>query len=307
VAFNALRRGFSAFNKATTKEGKIISALFLVLIAWVLVSALYDSASDAYASYRAGHLSSAEHLRIAHDLCHDTSNIFMCSEPNTEQAISHLEKIQSQAPEYAEASKLLASIQSLREKQRAFQDHQERARAALVAKQREERNRLMSQSEDESRVQMWKNVGGQSHDAFTCGTSAASPIMSFDYGHYWWTDDGRCASQQAAQQQQREEGERRQREQEQKKLDEDAELSSYWPTTIRVDTDMNSFWLNNEERKCQTYPDAKGRVEVVACDASGSHRDHNIPVKFWGSVDRNTISAWKCRRESDNFVCRAID
>jgi hypothetical protein len=94
---------------------------------------------------------------------------------------------------------------------------------------------------------------------------------------------------------------------EQKGRDENAQLSSYWPTTIRVDTDMDSFWLNDEERTCQTYPDAKGRVATVACSASGSHRDHNIPVKFWGGVDRNTISNWKCRREGDNFVCRAID
>jgi hypothetical protein len=91
------------------------------------------------------------------------------------------------------------------------------------------------------------------------------------------------------------------------KRDEDAQLFSYWPTTIRVNTDMDSFWLPNEERNCQTYPDDKGRIMMVACNATGLHRDHNIPVKFWGGVDRNTISDWKCRREGDDFVCRAID
>jgi hypothetical protein len=28
---------------------------------------------------------------------------------------------------------------------------------------------------------------------------------------------------------------------------------------------------------------------------------------FSGSVDRDTVSDWKCRREGDEFVCRAID
>ena len=29
-------------------------------------------------------------------------------------------------------------------------------------------------------------------------------------------------------------------------------------------------------------------------------------VKFWGGIDRNTISFWRCRREGDAFVCRAL-
>ena len=82
---------------------------------------------------------------------------------------------------------------------------------------------------------------------------------------------------------------------------------SYWPTTLRVDTDMDSFWLNNEERTCQTFPDDKGRVTRVTCSGNASHQEHNIPVKFWGGVDRNTVSDWKCRKEGGNFVCRAID
>ncbi len=69
---------------------------------------------------------------------------------------------------------------------------------------------------------------------------------------------------------------------------------------------MDSFWLNNEERTCQTFPDGKGRVQRVSC-GSTSHQDHSIPVKFWGGLDRNTVSDWKCRREGDEFVCRALD
>src|SRR5579863_2672255 len=146
--------------------------------------------------------------------------------------------------------------------------------------------RLATQAEQQSREQVLRNFQGTAQDSFTCATSTENkPIVSFDNGHYWWADDGRCTVRL------------------QKKRDEDAQAWSYWPTTIRVDTDMDSFWLANEERTCQTYPDDKGRIAVVACNAAGSHRHHNIPVKFWGGVERNTISDWKCRRESDEFVC----
>lgn len=60
------------------------------------------------------------------------------------------------------------------------------------------------------------------------------------------TSDGRCASKQQA------------------KRDEDAQFHSYWPTTLRVDADMDSFWLKDEERTCETYPDANGRVAGIA-------------------------------------------
>jgi hypothetical protein len=74
---------------------------------------------------------------------------------------------------------------------------------------------------------------------------------------------------------------------------------------------MDSFWLPDEERTCQSYPNEKGKVETITCSATSSSHPHNIPVKFWGGVDRNTVSSWKCRREknllSDEFVCRAID
>jgi hypothetical protein len=75
---------------------------------------------------------------------------------------------------------------------------------------------------------------------------------------------------------------------------------------LRLGTDMDSTWLPNEERTCQTHPDEKGRVAIVACSTSGSRPYHNIPVKFWGGVDRNSVSDWKRRREGDQFVCRAI-
>ena len=89
--------------------------------------------------------------------------------------------------------------------------------------------------------------------------------------------------------------------------DEEARVYSYWPSTLRVDADMDSFWLNHEERICQTHPDEHGRIGVVSCDPTRDHQEHNIPVRFWGGVERNIVSDWKCRREGDDFVCRAID
>jgi hypothetical protein len=98
---------------------------------------------------------------------------------------------------------------------------------------------------------------------------------------------------------------------EQERRDKDAQLYSYWSTTVRVDANMDSFWLPGEERVCQSYPDNKGRLALITCPASESHGSHNIPVKFWGGVDRGVVSDWKCRREKnlldDEFVCRAIN
>jgi hypothetical protein len=145
-----------------------------------------------------------------------------------------------------------------------------------------------------ARQTMWRNFQGLSNDPFLCKPSNQEMTVSFDNGRHWWNDDGRCTGLQpyGRKQQQR---------------DKAAKMSSYWATSIRVDTDMDSSWLKDEERFCQTYPDEKGRVSVVACNERGSHSSHNIPVTFWGGVDRNTVSNWKCRREGDAFVCRAID
>lgn len=154
----------------------------------------------------------------------------------------------------------------------------------------EKRNR-----ESTSREQMARNFSGEANDPFRCDRSAHDnqAIVSFDGGQTWWNDDGRCSTQL------------------QKKRDEDAQLSSYWSTTVRVDTDMNSSWLPDEERICQTYPDSNGKIATVLCSLTGEGAIHNIPVAFWGGVERNTVSNWKCRREKDllddRFVCRAIN
>jgi hypothetical protein len=84
-------------------------------------------------------------------------------------------------------------------------------------------------------------------------------------------------------------------------------LSSYWPTALQVRTDMNSLWLDQEERTCASYPDKSGRVAVIHCDSSEHSDAHNIVVTFWGSVERGKSSDWKCRKQSEKFVCRAIN
>lgn len=266
--FGGLKKGLSAFDRVTTPEGKVVLLLFLILIFTIIFGIGYELISDAYDNYHANHLSAIEHLRIAQELCHESSGVFLCPEPNADQAISHLQKIPPNASEYSEAAKLLTSISSFREKEVASQERLKQERSAQIAKDEADRARLVSQSEDESRRQWLRNIGGEAHDKFTCGTSAENlAIISFDFGHYWWTDDGRCAEQQQKQkdywqqlQQAQEERERQKQEEEQKKRDEDAEFDSYWPSTFRVDTDMDSFWLPNEERTCQTYPDDKGHV-----------------------------------------------
>jgi hypothetical protein len=186
-------------------------------------------------------------------------------------AAQHLEKIPASAPEQSEAVALRVLLD------------QKWTREYNEAKQKE------ADAVKASREKVERNFQGIAHDSFLCTTSTENhPMVSFDDGVFWWKDDGRCA------------------ERLQKSRDEDAQSHSYWATTIRVDTDMDSFRLLNEERTCQTFPDDKGRVATVTCDAT-PHTRHNIPVKFWGGVDRDTASDWKCTREKDEFVCRAID
>lgn len=293
-----MKRIIHNFNETTPTFDKILAGVFWLVIACIVVTTLYHVAEEKYTEYEEAHPSPGEHLRRAKLTCPHTETFrFNCFGPNLDFAISHLEQIPSTAPEYAEASKMLSGlIEWRKERLSAVQE--------AIAQKRLERDRIANQSETESRQQMLRNIAGEARDTFTCSTSTENtPIMSFNYGHYWWPDDGRCAAEDA----QRQEAEKRAHDEAQKRRDEDAQIYSYWPTTIRIDTDMDSSWLPDEERTCQTYPDDKGRIAIVACTSGGSHREHNIPVRFWGGVDRNKVSDWKCRRESDQFVCRAID
>jgi len=280
-----------------------VFSAFFVLCVFIVGMVIYLELAEAYDEFKFNHLTPAEHLRLAQNACRlQQYGGATCADPSI--ATPNLSKIPSDAPEYGEAHKLTEVI---RLQQEAAAERQRQ----YAAKQEAERLRLANQTPQESLDQMERNVAGTAHDPYTCATSTAgTQIFSFDNGHYWWADDGRCAredmrNEAAAEQRQIEQ--RAAHERQQKQRDEDAEVYSYWPTTLRVDTDMDSFWLNNEERICTTSPDDKGKVARVNCSANASHQDHSIPVKFWGSVDRDTVSEWKCRREGDDFVCRAIN
>lgn len=316
---NRLKTGVARFNKATTRKRKVFILALLAPFGVVVVFTLFNMASQAYDSYRSNHLTSAENLRSAEDVCASGSGSSgICSDP--EDALHHLEKIPTTAPEHGEASKLIASIQQ--------QQHRASLEAAQSERQLQQQEQQLEQQQALEGKRAWeqalRNFHGEASDPFQCSISAGNqPIVTFDNGLHWWTDeDDLCATEtqtrrdeitrlREAQEAAAEEQEAKAAADLQEQRDANAKLSSYWPTTLRVDTDMDSSWLPSEERTCQTYPDDKGKIAVVACNATGSHRNHNIPVEFWGGVDRNTISDWRCRREKnlldDKFVCRAID
>ena len=90
-----------------------------------------------------------------------------------------------------------------------------------------EGNQLLSSIKTSNRKQMEDNFSNVSHDIYRCAHSTEGKlIVSFDDGNSWWIDDGRCAARMES------------------TRDREAESSSYWPTTLRVDTDMNSSWLS---------------------------------------------------------------
>ena len=278
-----IAKGFAAFDKAVfnkesqTSLERLEPGCLLIFLAFFLVVLPVVWGIDSWTTYRFNHLSPMQHLAQAKAACGSGSQ---CAD--TSDALKHLGQIPPSAPEHGEAATLSNEI--------AQQLERNEEAANRVA---EAENKAADEARQGSRERMQRNFQGEAHDSFSCATSTENqPIVSFDDGRFWWKDDGRCGEQM------------------QKKRDEDAQVHSYWSTTVRVNTDMDSFWLPDEERTCQTSPDDKGRVATVTCDAT-AHAIHNIPVEFWGGVDRNTVSNWKCRREkdifADQFVCRAID
>lgn len=280
-----ITQGFLLFTKMVCKtespifSDKLVSAFVIVFPLSVAILLTIGVVSDSLEPKKNDHgtavdnMSPTEHLAQAKAECGNGS---LCLNPI--EAAYQISMIPSSAPEYGEASKLLATIMQ----------QESRENAELLEKTGTEIQKS-DDAEQRSREQMQRNFQGEAHDSFSCATSTEKePIVSFDDGKFWWKDDGRCA------------------EREQKRRDEDAQIYSYWPNTVRVNTDMDSFWLPDEERNCQTLPDDKGRVSTVICDTT-AHANHNIPVTFWGGVDRNTVSDWRCRREGGSFVCRATD
>jgi hypothetical protein len=93
--------------------------------------------------------------------------------------------------------------------------------------------------------------------------------------------------------------------------------------THEVNMYMQSDWLEGENRKCsglQTLGTTRTAPEISSLfcpeDYTGSS-SHNLTVKFWGKVSRRNVSSaaqvwgtrysWRCSRNSDGFVCRALD
>jgi hypothetical protein len=268
-----IARGFAAFTRRVCKtespslSDKILSNFVLVFLVWLVI--LLPLIGGIFAVRDSWEANKFNHLTAAEHLAQAKAACGNGSQClNISKALPHIEKIPASAPEYGEALKLWTEIGGQWTREREDAEHR-------------------------AREQMQQNFQGEAHDSFSCATSTEKePIVSFDDGKSWWKDDGRCADRQ------------------QKRRDEDAQSYSYWPTTVRVDTDMDSSWLPDEERTCQTHPDEKGKVSIVVCNLRPEGIwgiSHNIPVKFWGGVDRNTVSDWRCRREGGIFVCRATD
>lgn len=275
----AIARGVVAFFRPLTWFQRIFIGWSFLTVGFVTIGIAVGGIQHHFAEYKFTHLTAQQHLRLARAACGISSGQDARGCRNTSEAVRHLAAIPTFAEEYSTASDLLVSVR------------------LKIANDDAARQKMLALDDERAYQQYQSNFSGEAHDAFTCATSTVNtPIVSFDGGGHWWKDDGRCDAQLE-----------RTRERRQMIKDSDAQLDSYWPTTLRVNTDMDSFWLPGEERTCQTYPDHNGRVATVACTSSGTHQDHNIPVKFWGGVDRNSASDWKCRREGDEFVCRAIN
>ena len=198
---------------------------------------------DVYEGWASTHMSAAEHLQLAKDQCEikKDGKVFCVSSP--EVAIQHLQEIPANASEHDEATRLLNALKADAKRLADEAEAKRKAEEAARAKAAADRVRLLNQTEDESKLQMIRNLVGAAHDPFVCQRNANNAfIVSYDSGHYWWLDDdGRCAEQEEKEQQVKAKAELEKRQAQQRLRDEDAELSSYWPTTIRVDTDMDSF------------------------------------------------------------------
>lgn len=300
-----LSTGFATFYRVTPLGSQVLGLLICLAVSWVL----FEGVAELLDNYRIGganDIPPSLRLEKAKELCPELQpDEFGCSGLNESNAIAQLEQVPQDATAFQGASDML---KGLRAQQRSREEAARKAAATVASETLQHCQRLRTQSEDESRRQWLHNVFVNGRDAFACDETKPS-LVSFDEGHYWWPDDGRCAAKMRAKQDAEQEQRRLEllrAAAEQKARDERAWLSSFWSTTLRVDTDMNSSWLPNEERTCQTYPDRNGRVSAVSC-ASGGRLEHNIPVAFWGGVDRSTVSNWRCRREDNGFTCRAIN
>jgi len=91
--------------------------------------------------------------------------------------------------------------------------------------------------------------------------------------------------------------------------------------TNNVDLYMKGEWLQGENRMCtgfQSFPSGKNeppRLTSLSCPETYALDEipHNMTIKFWGKVSRPDMTkaglwlSWQCTRNSDGFVCRALN
>ena len=93
------------------------------------------------------------------------------------------------------------------------------------------------------------------------------------------------------------------------------------PHTRTVDMYMKGDWLQGENRKCGGVGalEEEGMVlKGIFCPSDTSNdMPHNMSIQFWGRVSREDVSSideikstkfnWSCKRNSEGFVCKALD
>lgn len=76
-----------------------------------------------------------------------------------------------------------------------------------------------------------------------------------------------------------------------------------------VSVQIDGNWMMGEYRPCRLYP----APEDLECTQRLAGAAHLLPVTFWGRIDRNESSDWKCQRQhgvltsTDSVVCWATD
>ena len=100
--------------------------------------------------------------------------------------------------------------------------------------------------------------------------------------------------------------------------------SGYIPHTRTVDLYMRGEWLQSENKTCVGFPkwstlNDEVKLASLNCvpDSLEGLQPHNIPVHFWGRIDRPGMKqgtlkvgrefTWRCTRKSDDFTCYAIN
>lgn len=93
------------------------------------------------------------------------------------------------------------------------------------------------------------------------------------------------------------------------------------PHTRTVDVYMKGDWLQGENRKCGGVGVLEGDgmvLKEIFCPSDASNdTPHNMSIQFWGKVSRADVGSvdelkgtkfnWSCKRNSDGFVCKALD